>query len=420
MTVNNGDELDRKQRRGRLYDDNNTFVALDRNNIINNIDNNNGNDDFKKQVFEEIFLSGSMPNVTRVLSEQFIDFVEGNCKDYKLLPYVLSFFIDIILRGIAQVFLCNHPITGIFILIGLGITSIELVGYALLGAIFGNIGAALIGRPPMHDITSGLCGYDAALVGCASWAFLSDFSCRALIAAILSFISGIVHVACANILNVFDLPTFTLAFNITMICFLLSVSTNHAKVITLRKSSSIISDSYTDMSIDFFVDASIKGVGQFMFVDTTVGSSLVIFGIAISSRIGAFAAWTGSTVACLTAYYLLQVEDLVNVRNGLFGYNSSGCVASLSGNVFFYSNIPNFFSGSVIGGSFAVLILTTFQSIFGTLWDLPVLTFPFITTTWLMMMTRSTLFVSLSEPDPNNLMLSSSHHSHHSFEKIKI
>jgi urea transporter len=317
------------------------------------------------------------------------------------------------------VFLCNHPITGIFILIGLGITSIELVGYALLGAIFGTMGAALIGRPPMHDITSGLCGYDAALVGCASWAFLSDFSCRALIAAILSFISGIVHVACANILNVFDLPTFTLAFNITMICFLLSVSTNHAKVITLRKSSSInYPDNYTDMSIEFMVDASIRGVGQFMFVDTTVGSSFVIFGIAISSRIGAFAAWTGSTVACLTAYYLLQVADLASVRTGLFGYNSSGCVTSLSGNVFFYSNIPNFLSGSIIGGSFTVLILTAFQSVFGTL---PVLTFPFITTTWLMMMTRSNLFVLLTEPDPNNVMLSSSsHHSHHSFEKIKI
>lgn len=417
MRVNSGDELDRKQRRGRLYNDDiisdSTFGGLDNN-------NGNGNDDFKKQLFDEIFLSGSMPNVTRVLTEQFIDYIEGNCKDYKLLPYVLLFFIDIILRGIAQVFLCNHPITGIFILIGLGITSIELVGYALLGAIFGTMGAALIGKSSMHDITSGLCGYDAALVGCASWAFLSTTTPirRALIAAILSFISGIVHVACANILNVFDLPTFTLAFNITMICFLLSVSTNHVKVITLRKSSINYPDNYTNMSIEFMVDASIRGVGQFMFVDTTIGSSFVIFGICVSSRIGAFAAWIGSTVACLTAYYLLQVADLASVRNGLFGYNSSGCVASVSGNVFFYSNIPNFLSGSIIGGSFTVLILTAFQSVFGTL---PVLTFPFITTTWLMMMTRSNLFVLLTEPDPNNVMLSSSsHHSHHSFEKIKI
>jgi urea transporter len=175
------------------------------------------------------------------------------------------------------------------------------------------------------------------------------------------------------------------------------------------------------MSIEFFIDASIRGVGQFMFVDTTIGSASVIFGIAMASRIGALAAWTGSSIACLTAYYLLQVSDLISVRNGLYGYNSSGCVASLSGHVFFYSNIANFTSGGLVGGSFTVLILTTFQSILGTLFNLPVLTFPFITTTWLIMMTRSSLFVSLHEPDPKSIdFLTTSHHSHHSFEKIKV
>ena len=127
---NNIEELDRKQRRGNLYDDKDirtsdntldTFITIDRqHNINNNIDKNNVNDDFKKLLFEEVFLSGSMPAVTRLLTEQFIDYYEGNYKDYKLIPYVILFFIDVVLRGIAQVFLCNHPISGIFILIGIG------------------------------------------------------------------------------------------------------------------------------------------------------------------------------------------------------------------------------------------------------------------------------------------------------------
>jgi len=208
-----------------------------------------------------------------------------------------------------------------------------------------------------------------------------------------------------------------------MICFLLSVSTNHATITSLSSSSTkTYSDDYTVMSINYFVDASIRGVGQFMFVDTTVGGALVIIGIAIASRIGAsFAAWTGSSVACITAYYLLQVPELANVRNGLYGYNSSGCVASLSGSVFFYSNFSNYLCGSLVGGSLAVLILTAFQSILGTLWGLPVLTFPFITTTWIIMMTRSSLFIKLDEPNPDTTeFLTASHHSHHSFEKIKV
>jgi urea transporter len=71
------------------------------------------------------------------------------------------------IEGIAQVFLCDHPVTGIFVLFGIGITSMELVGYAILGTLFGTLGAAIVGRPRLHDITAGLCGYDGALVGCA-------------------------------------------------------------------------------------------------------------------------------------------------------------------------------------------------------------------------------------------------------------
>ena len=125
-----------------------------------------------------------------------------------------------------------------------------------------------------------------------------------------------------------------------------------------------------------------------MFVDTSVGSGLVILGIGIASRMGAFAAWSGATVACLVSYYLMKVPDLINVRNGLFGYNSAGCCASLAGGVFFQVNRGNFITG-LIGAGTAVLLLTAFQSVFGHLWGLPVLTFPFITSTWIMIKIRS-------------------------------
>ena len=296
-----GNDIDQKQKRYNnsnndiddqfnnnisFNNNNNNNISINNNNNIsinNNISfNNNIDSDLKRLLFEEIFLSGSMPNVTRYLSEQFIDYIEGNMKDYKLIPYIVIFSIDILLRGISQVFLCNHPITGIFVLIGISFTSLELVGYALLGTLFGTTGAIIIGRPLMNDVTSGLTGYDGALVGCACYSFLVP-SYRVIITTFLSFLSGIVHVACANILNTLELPTFTLAFNIIMVCFLLSVTTNHSNVTTLQVNSSNSSnssnsypDNYTNMSINFFVDASIRGVGQFMFVDTTIGSAFVL------------------------------------------------------------------------------------------------------------------------------------------------
>jgi urea transporter len=68
--------------------------------------------------------------------------------------------IDIILRGISQVFLCDHPLCGILISIGLILTSYELFLYAVWGTIFSTVGAYLIGTASMDDIRSGLCGYE--------------------------------------------------------------------------------------------------------------------------------------------------------------------------------------------------------------------------------------------------------------------
>jgi urea transporter len=61
-----------------------------------------------------------------------------------------------------------------------------------------------------------LCGYDGALVGCACFSFLSaSYSVSATV--LLSLLAGVVHVACANILNAWHVPCFTFAFNLVVI-----------------------------------------------------------------------------------------------------------------------------------------------------------------------------------------------------------
>jgi len=77
---------------------------------------------------------------------------------------------DITLRGISQVFLCDNPVSGLFICAGLACTSPELLAYALIGTVCGTVGAALLATAPAKDVAAGLCGYDGALVGCACWA----------------------------------------------------------------------------------------------------------------------------------------------------------------------------------------------------------------------------------------------------------
>ena len=103
--------------------------------------------------FNEIFITGNMKDSKDYLYRY---------KDSNLFIF-LVFVIDTILRGIAQVFLCDHPITGLFICIALCITSYELMLFALLGTFFGTFGAYFIGGIDLQNIHSGLCGYDSFL-----------------------------------------------------------------------------------------------------------------------------------------------------------------------------------------------------------------------------------------------------------------
>ena len=342
-----------------------------------------------RQVISEIVLSGDMP--------RWKAFVLRNHR-HNFLLYLL-FWLDVVLRGVSQVYLCDHPVSGVLILLGLVCTSGSLAAMALLGTLCSTLGAHLVCRPPLDDITSGLCGYDGALVGCACWAFL-DFQAlpgkAAAVAVVLSAASGVMHVALTNLLKTFNLPTFTFAFNVTTIAFLLSLKTNNAGTMPLAPPSPLPSypPAYIDLNWAFMWDASVRGVGQFMFSDTTPGGILVILGIAISSRVGALAAWGGATVAAITAVQLLAVSSAnrVDVRNGLYGYNSAGTCASLAGGIFFDPSLSGAVFG-IIGAALAVLILGMFKALLGTLFGLPVLTFPFIVSTWIMLLTQSKLLV---------------------------
>lgn len=340
------------------------------------------------QVAVEVFLTGDMPN--------WKAYVQRNHRR-SVFRYLL-FVCDVVLRGVAQVYLCDNPVTGVLVLCGLICTSWVLAAYAVLGTFFATLGAQLICRPQFDTITSGMCGYDGALVGCACLVLLDQsLEARTVgVAIVLSFVSGVVHVALANLMSTIRLPTFTFAFNVTTIAFLLSVKTNNAGIISLASSAApdAYPLGYTDFSASFLWDASVRGVGQFMFADTTAGSILIILGIGVASRMGAMAAWGGAAVAAITAVFLLAVpiSGRIDVRNGLFGYNSAGTCASLAGGVIFDPTVSGCVFG-VFGAAFAVLLQTMFKALLGHQFGLPVLTFPFITSTWLMLLTKSKLLV---------------------------
>ena len=103
-----------------------------------------------QMIWEDIFMGGNMPRLQR-----YIVSMESN-KSYM---HLCSFYIpNIVFRGISQVFLCNHPVTGVFICIGLALTSVELMFHAIIGSAMGSVGTFIVGGYPLSEIENGLAG----------------------------------------------------------------------------------------------------------------------------------------------------------------------------------------------------------------------------------------------------------------------
>jgi urea transporter len=60
---------------------------------------------------------------------------------------------DVILRGISQVFLCNHPVTGLLVCAALWLTSWKLLVGCVLGTAAGTAGAYLVSCPPFEEVS---------------------------------------------------------------------------------------------------------------------------------------------------------------------------------------------------------------------------------------------------------------------------
>lgn len=253
--------------------------------------------------------------------------------------------------------------------------------------------------------------YDGALIGCAVFSFLvpndtidqnNSYILIALtsrnmaITAVLSGLAGFVHMACKNMNS---MPALTLAFNITCLSFIYTLTNDKSRLGQLNwqpgTDDSILSDfegnSYTEESFAFFYESSIRGVGQFMFISTTLGGWMVVLGIAIQSRLSALASVLGAFVACISARYVFVVPpaSLVTVHQGIYGYSAAGTCCAIGGGVFYYGTAPALVLG-MLGAMFSVFNQLAVEALLKTdHMPLPSLTIPFVMTTWLIMLTRS-------------------------------
>jgi urea transporter len=144
-----------------------------------------------------------------------------------------------------------------------------------------------------------------------------------------------------------------------------------------------------------FVDACLRGAAQVMLQDNPLTGLLILIGIAWSSvQSGHPRVIAGVLVGLVvgTAAAILLRAEATSLRSGLFGFSP---LLTGAGVTTFLDNRPVMWVLLVVGAAVTTVVTLALTTVFNT-WGVPALTFPFVLTTWFLLLgsyqfARSTL-----------------------------
>lgn len=135
-----------------------------------------------------------------------------------------------------------------------------------------------------------------------------------------------------------------------------------------------------------FIDTNLRGAGQVMFQNNPLTGLLFIIGItwgAVDADMADVA--IGSVVALIVATvtaYLLNVDENSR-RIGLYGFN--GILVGAAVPTFLDVDGVLVWAVIIVGAAVSTVVMLAIANVFST-WGVPALTFPFVLTTWFLML----------------------------------
>lgn len=141
-----------------------------------------------------------------------------------------------------------------------------------------------------------------------------------------------------------------------------------------------------DNEVVRFIDMNLRGAGQVMFQNNPLTGLLFIIGIAwgaidadmVEVAIGSVVALVVATVTAM----LLNV-DPHSLRIGLYGFN--GILVGAAVPTFLDVDGALIWAVIVVGAAVSTVVMLAIANVFAT-WGVPALTFPFVLTTWFLML----------------------------------
>lgn len=216
-------------------------------------------------------------------------------------------------RGIGQIFLQNHALAGLLILLGMLWASPVMGVGTLLGALVGT-GVAVALKYPRAEITDGLYGFNSALVGVAAWFFFEvDLASSILLVAGAALSSVLMRFMMQR------MPAYTAPFILTTWGLILLAKYTG---VAIFRDNPLPAAAATDL-----VSALGMGVSQVMFQANIITGVLFLVALVISSRpAAAFALW-GCLLGLGVALLFEFPTDSINA--GIWGYNAVLCAIAL-------------------------------------------------------------------------------------------
>ncbi len=269
------------------------------------------------------------------------------------------------LKGVGQIMLQNNQWTGLLFLAGIFYDSLITGTAAVLAVVIGTLTAKIL-KYDEDEINMGLYGFSATLVGVA---LVFYFETTPLI-----WIAIVIGSALATILQHFfisrKIPAFTFPFIvITWICLYLFNNIFHFMSPTVHETVKDLADFQDDLTL------TAHGFGEVIFQGSIIAGILFFIAVYIESPIAALYGMLGCIAAATIAHYFHSPTD--NIHIGLFSFNSVLCAITFSGT-------------KKIDGIYVLLAVTLAVLIEELMltYKCPVLTFPFVGASWLVLLVK--------------------------------
>nr|BAS44121.1 urea transporter [Fejervarya cancrivora] len=262
-----------------------------------------------------------------------VHYISGDMKEFgnwlKDKPFIFQ-FIDWVLRGASQVMFVSNPLSGLIIVAALFVQNPWWAVAGCLGTVVSTLTALLLSQD-RSAIAAGLHGYSAMLVGLLIAVFSAKgdwYGWLLFPVAVMSMLCPILSSALGSIFSKWDLPVFTLPFNIAVCLHLAATGPNNVffPTVNFQPTNSTPNINWSDVDIQMLLKSVPVGVGQVYGCDNPWSGGIMLVGLFVSSPVICMHAAIGSAMGMLSG--LSIAAPFGSIYAGLWGYNSVlGCIA---------------------------------------------------------------------------------------------